>query len=58
MKFLPKKNRIIASTLFVFSAILTHTVTQTALADTNSPGIDHRQNNQKHQIINGIDSGS
>ena len=54
MKILPTKNRIIASTLFVISAV----ITQTSHANTNSPGIDHKQNNQKHRIINGIDSGS
>ena len=54
MKALATKNKIIVSTLFVFSAVFT----QTALADTNSPGIDHKQNNQKHRIVQGIDSGS
>ncbi len=54
MKTLATKNKIIVSTLFVFSAVFT----QTAHANSNSPSIDHKQNNQKHRIVQGIDSGS
>ena len=54
MKTLATKNKIIVSTLFVFSAVFT----QTAHANSNSPGIDHKQNNQKGRIVQGIDSGS
>ena len=54
MKTLATKNKILALTLFLLSAVFT----QTTYANSNSPGIDHKQNNQKGRIIQGIDSGS
>ena len=54
MRLLTTKNKIIASTLFLVSVMLS----QTAQANTNSGGIDQKQANQALRITQGIDSGA
>ena len=50
------KNKIVA--LSAFSLLLTSAFfTQVAVANTNSPGIDTKQQNQKDRILQGVDSG-
>ena len=47
------KNKIIAIGVLLTSTIFAHA----AIADTNSPVIDQKQQNQKDRILQGVDSG-
>jgi len=47
------KNKIVAVTVLFTSVFFTNV----AIANTNSPGIDQKQQNQKDRILQGVDSG-
>jgi len=47
------KNKIAAMTVLLTTALLSNA----AMANTNSPGIDQKQQNQKDRILQGVDSG-
>ena len=53
MKTLKMKNKFIVATLLFAAA----TLSQSAIAGTNSPGIDQKQGSQTGRIFQGVDSG-
>lgn len=46
-------NKLLTATVFITAGLFSHS----AFADTNSPYIDKKQNNQKQRIVNGVESG-